>query len=236
MFAALRACEQLRTDIFYNRLNVKVVGTHAGMSTGQGGSTHFSLEDMGVVRAMPQSQLYTPADGPAAGRLIELLHESAEPAYLRLDRNPLPGIYHSDTGALALGGMTVLRDGPDCALLACGPLVWEALQAAETLQREHGLSCTVVDVYSIKPLPTGIIAQICDGVPVVFTIEEHNTTGGLGSAVAGVIAGGHPALLHRIGLEETYPKGGPVAHARQKNGLCARAIAGQVLAAKEIKR
>ena len=146
-FASMRACEQLRTDIFYNQLNVKVIGTHGGLSTGPAGPTHFSLEDMGIVRAMPQSRLVVPADDDAATSLTKEILADSLPIYMRLDRNQLPRIY-SGNECFEIGKSKLLIHGEDIAVIAVGAMVHVALEAAKYLRAEN-IHASVVDMYSI---------------------------------------------------------------------------------------
>lgn len=226
-FASMRSCEQLRTDIFYNQLNVKVMGTHGGLSTGPAGSTHFALEDMGIVRAMPQSLLVAPSDDASAAALTRMLLEETRPVYMRLDRNDLPAIYTGNE-RFALGGSHVLLEGSDVALLAMGAMVHPALEAAEKLRR-FGICASVADMYSIKPLDEALVRSFAQKHSLLVTLEEHHIIGGLGSAVAesmGSCTVRCPLL--RIGLKDDYPMGGPVEVIREREGLSANRIAQKI--------
>lgn len=218
-FASMRACEQVRTDVFYNQLNVKIIGTHGGVSTGPAGSTHFALEDIGILRSMPMSQVVVPADGYACASLIRQLAAMQEPAYCRLDRNDLPDIYHAGD-VVQFGRGNVLREGEHGLVIAAGQPVYEALQAAAILQDRQGIALTVVDMHTVKPLDTLLVQELAARHDHVFTVEEHHVIGGLGSAVSEALAGmPHGGRLVRIGFEEVYPMGGPVEVIRKRYGL-----------------
>lgn len=182
VFASLRACEQVRTDIFYNGMNVKVVGTHGGMSACQAGSTHFSLEDIGVIRSMPGSRIIVPSDGISAGKYMRMLAETETPAYIRLDRNPIPDIYKT-FDELEIGRGNILAEGKNIAVIAIGEAVSEALQAGKAIEKSSGIQITVVDMPTIKPLDVSLIKRLAQTHSNIITVEEHNIYGGLGSAV-----------------------------------------------------
>jgi len=228
VFASMRSCEQLRTDLFYTGLNVKLVGTHSGISHSLSGSSHFAIEDMGIVRAMPQSYLVAPADALSTRRLLRQLVSLERPVYLRLDRNPLPVLYTDDlaAGQLVLGRAVELRQGKEVAFIATGAMVHIALAAADLLYSRTGLVATVVDVHTVKPLDEAMIERVAAGHSCLFTVEEHNITGGLGSAVAEVLAEkGIDVPLRRCGIKEIYPNGMPLPLLRQHVGLTAEQIA-----------
>lgn len=225
-FSSMRSCEQLRTDIFYNDLNVKVIGTHSGLSTGPAGSTHFSLEDIGIVRSMPGSRIMLPADDRAAEIMTEEILDDPHPIYLRLDRNDLPEVYHGEIH-FPLGGSHQLRSGEDVAVFAAGAMVHVALQAAAILESK-GIQASVTDMYSIKPLDETMVAAAARCGKIV-TIEEHHIIGGLGSAVAETVLGqGMNCKLLRLGLPDSYPMGGPVHTIRRRAGLTAEQVADKI--------
>lgn len=228
-FNSMRACEQIRTDVFYNGLNVKVVGTHCGMSTGQAGSTHFALEDIGIMRSMPKSVILIPSDPVSARKTADLMFNYEGGAYIRLDRNPLEQIYGEDE-TFEMGKGHVLREGKDVVLYSVGAVTGEVRKAAEVIQEKTGLTVAVIDVYSVKPIDRELVnhyAKICS---YGFTVEEHNVCGGLFGAVAECISQEeHSCILRPIGIKEHYPHGNVVERARELEGLDAEGIIRQVI-------
>lgn len=224
VFSSLRACEQIRTDVFYNQANVKIIGTHCGMSGGQAGSTHFSLEDIGVIRAMPESIMITPADAVSAAKFIELLSGIKGPAYVRLDRNPLPNLYDESYEAV-IGKGKVLTEGMDIAVIAIGEAVSEALSAGKELLKQGGPAVTVVDMATIKPMDCDLLRRLSENHSVFITVEEHNVYGGLGSAVGQAAAElGLGIRLKCIGIPDCYPQGNPIGCNRALYGLDKKSI------------
>jgi transketolase len=228
VFTSMRSCEQLRTDVFYNDMNVKIVGSHSGLSAGSGGPTHFSIEDIGIVRSMPNSSIISPADAVSARKAVHavLKHETA--VYIRLDRNPIPVIY-SDEMTFILGKGIVLKEGSDCVIFATGVMVSIALAVADELYKTYNYKIAVIDIHTIKPIDERIIIEYSSKCIYTITLEEHNIQGGLGSAVAEIISSlGVGCKLKRIGINNYYPKGGPVAEIREKAGLTCNKIAASI--------
>ncbi len=152
------------------------------MSAGQAGSTHFSLEDIGVIRSMPESVMIAPADAVSAAKYIELLSSIQNPAYIRLDRNPVPDLYDENYEAV-IGEGKVVAAGHDIAVIAIGEAVAEAVSAQKELLEAGGPAVTVVDMPTIKPIDKGLLSQLSENHSIFLTVEEHNIYGGLGSAV-----------------------------------------------------
>ena len=224
VFSSLRACEQIRTDVFYNRANVKIIGTHCGMSAGQAGSTHFSLEDIGVIRSMPESVMIAPADAVSAAKYIELLSSIQNPAYIRLDRNPVPDLYDENYEAV-IGEGKVVAPGHDIAVIAIGEAVAEAVSAQKELLEAGGPAVTVVDMPTIKPIDKGLLSQLSENHSIFLTVEEHNIYGGLGSAVGQAAAElGLGIKLQCIGIPDCYPQGNPISYNRELFGLDCKSI------------
>lgn len=197
----MRAWEQIRNTIDRDSLNVKLVATHAGLSATIDGASHQSLEDLALMRSLARTAVFVPADGVATYETVSWLVERYRgPAYVRLERDNAPPVYREDGFRFRPGGLEVLRDGGDTVIFAVGPMVGVALEAASILAK-RGVHVGVVDVYSLKPLPTGRIAGIASRFGRVFTLEDHRVVGGLGSAVAEALAeGGSRARLTRIGV------------------------------------
>lgn len=228
-FNAMRACEQIRTDVFYNGLNVKVIGTHCGVSTGQAGSTHFSLEDMGIIRSMPGSVLVVPSDPVAAAKTAQVCHAYRGGMYVRLDRNPLPALYTA-ADAFAPGRGHVLKDGDDIALFVVGAATHAALEAAQAIEQETGKGVAVIDIYSVKPLDVALVQRYTQKCAMAFAIEEHNTHCGLYGALAECVCRtGARGPLYPIGIPDEYPHGNTVERLRQRLGLDAEGIMQSVI-------
>ena len=223
-FHAMRSCEQVRTDVFYNEQNVKVIGTHCGVSTGQAGSTHFALEDIAILRGMPKSVVLVPSDPVSAAETADVAYQCPHGVYVRLDRNPAPTRYQAGE-RFSIGKAHVLKDGADIVLFAAGMAVHAALEAAAMIESRKNLSVVVVDLYSIKPLDETCVTYYAGKCRHAFTIEEHNVCGGVFGAVAEcIVRTSRDCILHPIAIEETYPHGNTVERARELLGLDANGI------------
>jgi len=199
----LRAFEQIRNTIARDALNVKLVGTHSGLSAVIDGASHQSLEDLAVYRAIPNMTVVSPADAEATRVLVSrAIEEHRGPLYMRLGRDNAFRVY-DDAEDLKIGDVSVLRDGGDVVFISVGPMVWVSLQASEIL-RAKGIDAGVVDAYTLKPLDRQAIVKIASRARLVVTVEEHNVIGGLGSAVAEVLAEEKPTRMLRIGVNDSF--------------------------------
>lgn len=227
-FITARACEQMRMDAAYMQLNVKAVGIGSGVSMGYLGNSHYGYEDIALMRALPDIVLLSPADGAEIAKCIEAALDYDGPVYLRLTGgNPLP-VVHEEDFPLTIGKNIELRKGRDIALIATGSMVLPALGAAGLLERE-GIDCAVVDAHTIRPLDEDNIRLLAQKVPFIVTVEEHSVNGGLGSAVAEIIAsirGG--AVLKRLGLPVCYGKAAKYETLLEEYGLTETKIADMV--------
>jgi len=185
-FASMRACEQARTDVAYNDLPVRICASHSGIGLAAGGSTHHSLEDLSIFRGMPGMTVLVPADSIQAASLVRAIIHLKGPSYLRLSRATEPTVYQEEK-EFTIGKADVLKTGKDLTIMAVGGMVGYALKAIESLEKD-GLSVGLMNVYSLKPLDRQAIANAARGSAAVLTVEEHNIVGGLGSAVAEVLA------------------------------------------------
>jgi transketolase len=185
-FASMRACEQARTDVAYNDLPVRICASHSGLGLAAGGATHHSLEDLSIFRTMPGMTVLIPADSLQAAILVREIIGLKGPSYLRLSRPTEPTVYTEERD-FPIGKADVLRTGKDLTIIAIGSMVGFGLKAIETLEKE-GLSVGLVNAYSLKPFDRQTIAQTARSTKAVLTVEEHNIIGGLGSAVAEVLA------------------------------------------------
>lgn len=220
MFAAGRAFEQVRNAVGYTHLNVKIAATHAGLSVGEDGATHQCNEDIALMRTIPGMVVINPADDVEAKAAVEaaILHEG--PVYLRFGRLATPVFNDPETYKFELGKGVKLRDGKDIAIVATGLMVYEAIEAAKTLAAE-GIEATVINIHTIKPIDEDIIVEAAKNTGLLLTVEEHSVIGGLGSAVADVLAARHPAKLVKIGVNDEFGHSGPAVDLLKEYGLCA---------------
>ena len=225
VFGTGRCYDQIRNTVCDSNLNVKVCPTHAGITVGEDGATHQSLEDVGMMRMLPNMRVLVPADYRAAKAAIRIAAETLGPFYVRMGRHPVPEVYNADSD-FALGKAKVLREGTDVSLLACGVEVAQALAAADQLA-EKGISAEVIDVFSVKPLDEDAILATATKTGRVVTCEEHMVWGGMGSAVAELLASKLPTPMRFVGMRSfgTSAPGDVLLH---HFGLDAEGIAAQV--------
>lgn len=235
IFAAGRGFEQIRNSICYTRQNVKIGATHAGISVGEDGGSHQAVEDIALMRALPHMVVISPADWVSAKWATKAAARYPGPVYLRFGRLSVPQIY--DEGQeFRWGKGQLLRPGDDIAIFATGMMVAEALEAAAQLA-EEGIKAAVADIHTIKPLDTDLICDLVDRAGAALSVEEHSIIGGLGSAVAEVIAEhcGCSAFA-RMGLEDSFGQSGSPAALLKHYGLHAEAIAARAKAVLAKKR
>lgn len=235
MFAAGRAFEQIRNSIGYPHLNVKIGATHAGISVGEDGATHQCNEDIALMRTIPGMTVISPADGTEARAAVEaaILHDG--PVYLRFGRYAVPYLYDESTYKFELGRGIRLAEGSDVTIVATGLMVHLALEAKELLKAE-GISAEVINIHTIKPLDTELLAASASKTGAVVTAEEHNVIGGLGGAVCEALVGIYPVPVLRVGVEDTYGRSGKVPALLELYGLTAANIAAKAKAAVSMKR
>ena len=229
MFAAGRAFEQVRNSIGYPHLNVKIGATHAGISVGEDGASHQCNEDIALMRTIPEMTIVVPADDIEAREAVRAAYETDGPFYLRFGRLAVPVINDRPDYHFELGKGSVVREGTDLALIACGLEVGEALQAAARLE-EDGISARVINMHTIKPLDRDLLIRSAADCGRVVTVEEHSIIGGLGSAVAETLAEAYPAKLLRIGIRDRFGESGPAAELLHKYQLDAEGIYRQIRA------
>ncbi|MDQ0226252.1 transketolase family protein [Metabacillus niabensis] len=222
VFAAQRANEQIRLAACYNNANVKIAVSHAGLTCGEDGATHQALEDIASMRVMPGMTVIVPADANEAYEATKASAEIEGPVYLRLGRTPVP-IVTDGTGDFSIGKARKLRDGKDVTIIACGIMVEMALIASERLAKE-GIDAAVINMHTIKPIDKQIILEHAEQTGCIVTAEEHSIIGGLGSAVAEVLAEHCPVPLVRIGTNDTFGESGPPQQLLEKYGLTSHNI------------
>ncbi len=224
MFAAGRAFEQIRNSICYPNLNVKIGATHAGISVGEDGATHQCLEDIGIMRTLPNMVIINPADDVEAKAAVRAACEHDGPVYLRFGRLGVPVVFDENTYKFQIGKGSVLSEGTDVTLIATGLLVEMALKAKELLSNQ-GISAQVVNMATIKPIDKDLIAECASKTGAVVTCEEHSIIGGLGSAVAEVLCESTPVPMERIGTRDVFGRSGKPAELFVEYGLTPEAIA-----------
>lgn len=204
IFAAMRGLDQIHTDICYQNLNVKIIATHAGLSFGQAGSTHHCTEDIGIMRTMANLTVVVPADGLETANAVRAAYETEGPFYIRINRGYDMPLYENTDYGFELGKAIQLAEGTDLTIIACGSCVWRAREAAKILASE-GVRARVLNMHTIKPIDKDAIAKAVTDTKRIITVEDHNVMGGLGSAVAEVMASlGKPCLLRKLGVPDTF--------------------------------
>lgn len=206
IFAAGRAYEQIRNSIAYPNLNVKICATHAGISVGEDGATHQAIEDIALMRSIPNMQVFSPCDANQTKAIIETIAKTTTPCYVRLGRLDVEAVY-PETYTFEIGKGTILKKGNTVAVITTGLLVQEVLQVASILETK-GIYITVVDMPSIKPIDTALIQSLAQKHALLCTCEEHSIIGGLGSAVCEVVSETSPVLVKRIGMNDTFGQSG----------------------------
>lgn len=235
MFSAGRCWEQIRNGIAYPDLNVKVIGGHGGISIGQDGATHQCIEDFGLMRTIPGMTVVCPCDDHEMKCAVAALAEYPHTAYMRLGRMPVETVTDAVPGyRFELGKGAVLRGGSDVTVIACGIMVQMALEAAEALQAE-GLSVRVIDMHTIKPLDEELVLQAARETGAIVTSEEHNIYGGLGAAVAELLAENCPTPMVIHGVQDRFGHSGDPAQLLKRHGLTAQALADAVRKAVSMK-
>lgn len=225
MFGAGRAYEQIRNSIAYPKFNVKICCSHAGVSVGEDGGSHQSVEDIGLMRLVPGMTVIVPADAKEARKAVFALAEFQGPAYMRLARLATP-VFEEDY-PFEIGKANVMREGKDAAVFACGLMVSEALEAAKLLAAE-GVEISVINVHTIKPIDAACVTEYAEKCGNVVTVEEHSVIGGLGDAVADVLMGKVNCKFRKIGVNDQFGQSGKAAEVLREYGLTADQIAEKI--------
>lgn len=223
IFATGRAYDQIRNSIGYPKLNVKIAATHAGLTVGEDGATHQALEDIALMRVIPNMTVIVPADGPEAEQAIRAAADMKGPVYIRLGRPNLP-VLNSDDYKFELGKGVVLKEGNDVTIVATGVMVSVAVEAAELLSKD-GVNAEVVNIHTIKPIDKDLLVKSAQKTGAVVTAEEHNIMGGLGSVVSEVLGQYAPTPIEMVGTEDTFGESGTPNELLEKYGLTAEKIA-----------
>ncbi|OOB78407.1 MAG: transketolase [Epulopiscium sp. Nuni2H_MBin001] len=222
MFAAGRAYEQIRNSIAYPNLPVVVAATHGGVMIGEDGASHQTVEDISLMRSMPNMTVVVPSDGYSTTQLVKQAINFDKPLYLRMGRGATADVYNNNE-EITIGKGNVLKDGKDLTIIAVGELVTEALKASEQLEAQ-GISAAVIDMHTVKPIDRELVTQYAKKTKNIITAEDHNIIGGLGSAVAEILAETNDAKLKRLGVNDQYGRSGTRAQLQQHFNLTAQGI------------
>ena len=225
MFGAGRAYEQIRNSVAYPKFNVKICCSHAGVSVGEDGGSHQSIEDIALMRLVPGMTVVVPADAKEAEKAVYAVAEMQGPVYMRTARLATP-VFEEDY-PFEIGKANVLREGKDAAVFACGLMVNEALEAAKLLAAE-GIEISVINMHTIKPLDAECVLKYAKECGNVVTVEEHSVIGGLGDAVADVLMGNVCCKFKKIGIYDQFGQSGKAADVLREYGLTADQIAAKI--------
>lgn len=229
VFGSLRMCEMIRQEIAYPKLNVKIACSHGGVTPANDGASHQAIEDMGVMRTIPNMTVIMPADYWAARKLTRAVAEMDGSAFIRFTRDAIPVIYDENT-EFEIGKAHIVQDGKDVAIIANGDTVCLALEAAKKLAEEN-ISVKVVDMHTIKPLDVDAVKDCVENIGKIVTVEDHNILNGLGSAVCEVAAEMGKGKVKRIGIQDRFGESAPYERLLAKNGIT---VEGIVAAAKAL--
>lgn len=216
-FVPGKCLDQIRNAVAYPNLNVKIVSSHGGLTVGPDGASHQTIEDVAAMRAIPKMHVVVPADAPSAHSLVLKAAATQGPFYMRLSRPNVQNV-HDSPSALEIGRASMLRDGADVTIVACGIMVSEALTAAENLAKES-IQAEVIDCHTIKPLDTESLEKSARKTGAVVSAEEHNIIGGLGGAVAETLSESYPVRIERVGVRDTFGESGEHTELMAKYGL-----------------
>lgn len=221
-FASCRNTDMIRISMAYNDANVKIGGGHAGISVGEDGATHQALEEMAIVRAIPNMTLVVPCDFLEAKKATIAVGEKYGPAYIRFGRSDVPSFTQEDTPFI-IGKAQTFKDGSDAAVIACGPMVWESLAAAYELEQE-GINVRVINMATVKPIDREAIVKAAKDCGAIVTAEEHQITGGLGGAVAEVLTQEYPAPVEFVGVKDSFGGSGKPDELMEYFGLTSKDV------------
>lgn len=205
VFASMRATDQLHTDICYQNLNVKIIGTHSGTSFGQAGSTHHAIEDIAMVRSLANLKVIVPADGYETANAIRAAYEIDGPVYIRINRGFDMTVYKDENYGFEFGKGVLMNEGDDLTIIANGSCVFQAIQAAKILENDYKISARVINLHTIKPIDRDIILKAAAETRRIITVEDHTVIGGLGTAVGEVvIEGGKACAFKKLGIQDRF--------------------------------
>ena len=235
MFAAGRAFEQIRNSICYPKLNVKICATHAGLTVGEDGASHQAIEDLSLMRSIPNMTVICPADAIETAAAIKAISEYNGPCYVRLGRAAVNIINDKDTYEFKIGKGVTLADGNDVTIVATGIMVDVALEAKEELNKE-GINARVINIHTLKPIDKEILVKAAKETGAIVTVEEHNVIGGLGSAVAEVLTEEIPVPVIKVGVQDVFGESGLPDQLLKAYGLTANNVVEKVKKAISLKK
>ena len=223
MFASGRAFEQIRNTVAHPALNVKICASHAGITVGPDGATHQCLEDIGIMRTVPNMVIINPADAVEAKLALREVAKYKGPVYMRFGRSAVPVVFDEETYKFEIGKASLLEDGKDVTIIASGITVEMALKARKILE-EKGISASVLNIATIKPIDVEAVVAEAKKTGAIVTVEEHNIIGGLGSAVAEVVSENYPTKVLRVGIEDEFGQSGKASELLEEYSLTAEKI------------
>ncbi len=226
VFMPNRCLDQIRVSVAYNNANVKIVASHAGLVTGHDGATHQALEDISIMRSIPNMTVVVPCDFTEAVKATKTIAYREGPCYLRLMREKTPKITDENT-RFDVGVANVMRDGEDITIIACGEMVSAALEAAERLQEEN-ISVAVVNMHTIKPIDKECILGYAEKTKAIVTAEDHQVNGGLGSAVSEVVSSENPIVVKRVGVQDRFGQSGTAEELMKEYNITVEDIINEV--------
>ncbi len=222
MFAAGRAFEVIRNSVCYPKLNVKICATHAGLTVGEDGASHQSVEDVAIMRSIPNMTVIVPADGVETEKVIFEIAKYHGPVYVRLGRAAVPNLF-GESYEFEIGKGVQVKEGMDATIIACGIMVNEAVKA-QAILKEEGIEVRIINMATIKPIDKEIIIKAAKETGAIVTAEEHNIIGGLGSAVSEVVGENYPVPVKMVGVKDTFGESGTPNDLLEKYGLTANEI------------
>lgn len=217
VFGSMRMSEQIRQEVCYPNLNVKIACSHGGFTPANDGASHQGIEDMGILRTIPNMTVCMPADYNATRKLVRAAAEYYGPVYLRFTRDPIPVIY-DENATFELGKANKLMSGTDITIIGNGDVLNLAYTAAKQLEQE-GISVALYDMHTIKPLDVDVVKEAIESTGKIITVEDHNILNGLGSAVCEIVAEAGKGIVKRIGIQDQFGESAPYESLLQKNGI-----------------
>ena len=217
VFATGRAFEIIRNSVCYPNLNVKICATHAGITVGEDGASHQSIEDISIMRTIPNMTVLVPSDAVETEKMIFEIANHKGPVYVRLGRSKSPVIF-SDDYDFEIGKGVILREGIDATIIACGIMVDKAMKASQILKSE-GINVRVINMPTIKPIDEELIIESAKKTGIIVTVEEHNVIGGIGSAISEVVSENYPDLVKKIGINDVFGQSGTPDELMKEYGL-----------------
>ena len=222
-FGSMRMCEMVRQEICYPKLNVKLICSHGGLTPDGDGASHQTVEDLAIMRSIPNMTVIVPADYVAAKKLVRKAVEMNGPVYMRFTRKAVPILYEEDDNDFEIGKAKMLADGNDVSIISIGDTVRLALEAKDILASK-GISAEVLDMHTIKPLDEEAVKASIRKTGKIITIEDHSVINGLGSAVADIIAQEGKGILRKIGVQDTFGETAPYDRLMEKHGITTEAL------------